>query len=123
LEKSFTNRELKELVEALKDVTAQSVVMPPKIAYKIVKNKLAIEEALKPFNVSHDEIIKKLSGGKTSVEYKDNPQLFNEIGEAIAAIAAETVTVNISIININDLPDEALPVSVIAALEFMIEGA
>ena len=123
MDKSFTNGELFAIYTKLEEATSMRVVMPPKVAYKIVKNKTAIKRALEPFTVTHDQIVAEISGGKQAVTFNDNPRLFNEIKEAVKEIEQESVTVNIEPIKLDDLPETGVPISFISALDFMIEEA
>lgn len=122
MKKTVTNGELAAIAAALDAVTAKEIIMPPKVAYKIIRNKVNIKQALSPFEISRDEIIKQKSGGKMTVDAKEEPQLYGEIVKAINEIARETVEIEITTINLDDIPESGVPISFIAALDFMIEG-
>ncbi len=121
MRKKFTNGELLRIFGKLESATSKDIVMPPKIAYKIVKNKLAINQALTPFETARDDIIKRESGGKTTIDSTENPQLFDKVNKAINEIAGESVNIDIVTINLDDIPESGVPISFIAALDFMIE--
>jgi hypothetical protein len=95
--------------------------MPPKIAYKIIKNKLAIKQALQAFEAARNEIIDRESGGRSTVDAEQEPQLFNKVNKAITEIALERVSLDIVTISLDDIPEVDVPISFIAALDFMIE--
>lgn len=122
MKKTVTNGELAAIAAALDAVTAKEIIMPPKVAYKIIRNKVNIKQALSPFEISRDEIIKQKSGGKITVDAKEEPRLYDEIVKAINEIAHETVEIEITTINLDDIPESGVPISFIAALDFMIEG-
>ncbi len=122
MKKTVTNGELAAIAAALDAVTAKEIIMPPKVAYKIIRNKVNIKQALSPFEISRDEIIKQKSGGKITVDAKEEPRLYDEIVKAINEIARETVEIEITTINLDDIPESGVPISFIAALDFMIEG-
>ena len=122
MKKTVTNGELAAIAAALDAVTAKEIIMPPKVAYKIIRNKVNIKQALSPFEISRDEIIKQKSGGKMTVDAKEEPQLYGEIVKAINEIARETVEIEITTINLDDIPESGVPISFIATLDFMIEG-
>lgn len=122
MKKTVTNGELAAIAAALDAVTAKEIIMPPKVAYKIIRNKVNIKQALSPFEISRDEIIKQKSGGKITVDAKEEPRLYDEIVKAINEIARETVEIEIATINLDDIPESGVPISFIAALDFMIEG-
>lgn len=121
MEKSFTNGELMGIMAKLETATAKDVVMPPKIAYKIIKNKLAIKQALQAFETARNEIISRESGGKSTIDAKENPQIFSRANEAITEIAFETVALDITTVRLDDIPETGVPISFIAALDFMLE--
>lgn len=121
MEKSFTNKELVVVFEKLETATAKDVVLPSKVSYKIVKNKIAIQQALQPFETTRTEIIRQISGGKEAVTYDESPREYNEIIAAIKDIENECSSVEIATIKFDDIPAEGVPISFIAALEFMIE--
>lgn len=122
MKKTFANGELAAIVAALEAATAKDIVMPPRVAYKIIKNKAVIKQALAPFEAARNEIIKQKSGGRTSVDCKEEPQLYNEIIEAINEIVRETVEIEIATVTLDDIPENGVPISFISALDFMIEG-
>ena len=121
MDKSFTNGELDKIVSVFEQTKAAEISLPPKISYKIIKNTNAIKQALQPYNLTRDEIIKQKTGGKNKVNYNDDPQLFTEVLAAIGEIASETVQVDIDTIKLDDLPDSNMPLAFIDAIKFMIE--
>lgn len=121
MEKEFTNGELVRISARLEAATAKDIVMPPKIAYKIIKNKLAIKQALQAFETARNEIIDRESGGRSTVDAEQEPQLFDKVNKAITEIALERVSLDIVTISLDDIPEVGVPISFIAALDFMIE--
>lgn len=121
MEKEFTNGELVRISARLEAATAKDIVMPPKIAYKIIKNKLAIKQALQAFETVRNEIIDRESGGRSTVDAEQEPQLFDKVNKAITEIALERVSLDIVTISLDDIPEAGVPISFIAALDFMIE--
>lgn len=122
MKKTFANGELAAIAAALEAATAKDIVMPPKVSYKIIKNKIAVKRALTPFETARNEIIKQKSGGKQSVDGKEEPQLYNEIVAAIDEIARETAEIEVVTVTLDDIPENGVPISFISALDFMIEG-
>jgi hypothetical protein len=119
--KSFTNGELEKVVAAIEQTKADEISLPPKIAYKIIKNTNAIKQALQPYNLTRDEIIKQKTGGKNKINYNEDPQIFTEVLAAIGEIASETVQVDVDMIKLDELPDSNMPLAFIDAIKFMIE--
>lgn len=122
MKKTIANGELAAIAAALEAATAKDIVMPPRVAYKIIKNKAEIKRALAPFEAARNEIIKQKSGGRPTVDGKEEPQLYAEIVEAINEIARETAEIEIATVKVDDIPESGIPISFISALDFMIEG-
>ena len=122
MKKTFANGELAAIAAALEAAAAKDIVMPPRVAYKIIKNKAEIKRALAPFEATRNEIIKQKSGGRPTVDGKEEPQLYAEIVEAINEIARETAEIEIATVKLDDIPESGIPISFISALDFMIEG-
>ena len=120
--KTITNGELAAIAAALEAAAAKDIVMPPKVSYKIIKNKIAVKRALAPFETARDDIIKQRSGGKGSINAAEEPELYAEVMSAINEIARETAEIEIATISIDDIPENGVPISFISALDFMIEG-
>lgn len=122
MKKTFANGELAAIAAALEAAAAKDIEMPPRVAYKIIKNKAEIKRALAPFETARNEIIKQKSGGRPTVDGKEEPQLYAEIVEAINEIARETAEIEIATVKVDDIPESGIPISFISALDFMIEG-
>jgi hypothetical protein len=120
--KTITNGELAAIAVALEAAAAKDIVMPPKVSYKIIKNKITVKRALAPFETARDDIIKKKSGGKGSINATEEPEIYAEVMTAINEIARETAEIEIATISIDDIPESGVPISFISALDFMIEG-
>ena len=121
MEKTLSNGELSEIVTKLEAAVTLDVKLPPKVSYKIIKNKLSVKQALKPYQLAYDDIVRRLTGGKESISMSDDPRTYTEVMRAISEIARETVTVSVETIKLDDIPDAGTPINFIAALEFMIE--
>ena len=121
MERSFTNGELVRISARLEAATSKDIVMPPKVAYKIIKNNLAVKQALQAFETARNEIIERESGGKSTVDAEQDPQLFDKVNKAITEIALERVSLDIVTVSLDDIPGEGVPISFISALDFMIE--
>ena len=121
MDKTFSNGELNMIALKLEQTAADKISLPPKIAYKIVKNGIAIKQALQPYRLTRDEIIKKITGGASKVTYSEDPDKYNEVVAAIGDIDREIVTVEIDTIPLESLPDGNMPLAFIDAINFMIE--
>lgn len=113
------NGELADYVARLDEVMKDKIPLPVKVSYKIVKNKLAIEDAMKAFRVMHDQIINDHSDGEGKVS-KDDPE-FDEVVKEIAVINNEETEVTLDGISVSELGRKELPLDLISALGFMLE--
>lgn len=119
---TFTNGELVDILSKLEKALNMDIELPPKLSYRIVKNEITIKEALKPFEQMRGNIIKQKSGGNGSILYDDNPQLFSAVMSEINEISNEKVELNISEIELDDIPESGVPISFVSALAFMIKS-
>lgn len=115
-----TNNELFIMLRKLNgiDSTANFSV---KVSYKIIKNRMKIADALRPFEETRDEIITKYSNGKGSITSAD-PGYADAVKD-IDTIGNEPVDVEgIETISIDDLPtDVNVPFGTMDAISFMIK--
>lgn len=113
------NGELADYISRLDAVMKDKIQLPVKVSYKIVKNKLAIESAMKAFRIMHDQIINDHSDGEGQIG-KDDPE-FNEVVKEIAVIKNEDTEVELDGISISEFGKKELPLDLISALGFMLE--
>ena len=109
---------LSDLNSAMKN--SEETVLPIRIGYKIVKNRLAIKEALKAYFVTKDAIINKYSNGRGYVSEKEDAESFEKIYKESNVISKEKTSVNIDMISIEDFKEINLSLNIISALEFML---
>ena len=122
MKKEMTNIEiqniLNEIQEALK--LDGKIVLPAKLSYKILKCKLALEQAVKAYSVTYDEVINARSNGKGQINREDDPKLFEEVTKELNSIAIEKNEIDVPTITIAEIGDRELPFDLIQAIEFMI---
>lgn len=115
------NDELEAIFNQIKSVTAEKVTLPLGVSYKMVKNKIAIEQALQAYWTLKDEIIAKYSGGKVCITKNDDPENYAKVTAEVVQIAEEYTDVDISEITLEELGEKELPLNVISALGFMMK--
>lgn len=113
------NGELADLASRLEETMKDKVQLPVRVSYKIVKNKLAIEEAIKAFRIVHDQIINNHTNGEGKI-LPDDPE-FEEVVKEIAIIKSEDAEVELDGISIAEFGKKELPLDLISALGFMLE--
>lgn len=118
--KTYTNKELSELSTALKQISTDKTALPAKMCYKIAKNRMKIEQALKPYDLAKSEIIRSRIGDRT-ITYDSDPQAFAEISAEVGIIEKETVDIEFDTISASELPSGEMPLNLMMALFDMIE--
>lgn len=113
------NGELSKYIARLDEVMKDKIQLPVKVSYRIVKNKLAIEDAMKAFRIMHDQIINDHSNGEGQID-KDDPE-FDEVIKEISIISNEEVEVALDGIPISDFGKKEMPLDLISAFGFMLE--
>lgn len=109
---------LSELNSAIKN--CEETVLPVGISYRIIKNRLAIKEALKAYFVTKDAIINKYSNGRGYVSEKEDAESFEKIYKESNVISKEKTSVDIDPISIEDFKEINPPLNIMSALEFML---
>ena len=115
-----SNAELEIICSKLKTAVSEKIPLPVMISYKIVKNVMAIEQALAPYRTVRDDLIEKYSSNGFISE-KEEPDLYNKLRKELEPASNEPVEVDISSMWLEDIRDERLPIDFISAISFMIE--
>ena len=114
-----TNRELDNMLGAIKAIAADKLSLPVKVGYQLAKNRIALEDALKPYREANEEIVKKYAKeGETSfrINKEEDPETFEEVTKAFKEIAEEKSTVDVTPISIDALDGHDVPFGYIDAL-------
>lgn len=117
----YTNNELLKYDKMLKDVSEGDFNMPVKVAYAIIKNRQAIENAIKPYNEAYDSIIQKY--GKDGIISKnEDPVGFNNATNDINVLLNEmSDDISLRTVSIDAFGDSEIPMKVMTDISFMIE--
>lgn len=115
-----SNAELEIIHNKLKAAVSEKIPLPVMTSYKIVKNGMAIEQALMPYRIVRDKLIEKYSPNGF-VSEKEEPDIYNKLCKELEPVSNESVEVDISSILLDDIRDERLPIDFISAISFMIE--
>ena len=115
------NDELEMILNQIKSVMSEKIVLPVGVSYKIVKNKIAIEQALQAYWTLKDEIIARYSGGKVYINKNDDPENYAKVTAEVVQIAEEYTDVDIPEITVDELGEKDLPLNVMSALGFMMK--
>ena len=118
--KHAKNAELEEILSKIKSATEEKVLLPVNVSYKIIKNRIDVEQALEAYRLTRDEVINKYSGGQGHISEKDDPEAFGKVCTEIASISIESVDVEIVTISLSELGERELPLNLVSALGFMI---
>ena len=114
-----TNTELEAILGQINSAVEAKVVLPVKVCYKIVKNRLAIEQALVAFREVRNDIIKKYADETGRITEQDKN--FDKVTFEVLKVAGEYTDVEICEIDISELGEKELPLNVVSALGFMMK--
>ena len=107
-----TNRDLDGMLGAIKAIASDKLSLPVKVGYQLAKNRIAIEDALKPFSEANEAIVRKYAKeGETSfhINKDEDPKAFDEITKAFKEIGDEKTSVDITPISIDALSGHDVP--------------
>lgn len=114
-----TNRELDVMLGAIRAIAADKLSLPARVGYLLAKNRIALENVLKPYKESYEGIVKKYaSDGETSfrINKDEEPEKFSEVTKAIAEIGDEMTSADLTPISIDALDGHDIPFRYIDAL-------
>lgn len=113
------NIEAFKAFEGLCRLSQSDVSFPAFIGYKIIQNRIAIANAVKPYVEIRNEMIKKHSGGKNEID-RNSPE-YTAFENDMKPIDSEDIDVEIKKIKLDDIAKISLSMAEIDALAFMIE--
>lgn len=96
----------------------QTEQMPVKAAYRIVKTRNAMKDALKSYEETRNEIVGQYA--VDGVVKTDNPN-YQECLQKITELGEEEIDFPISQIQLQDIENVKLPVEAVEAMDFMIQ--
>lgn len=114
-----TNAELETILVQIRDAVEEKVLLPVSVSYKIVKNRIAIEQALSAYRIVRDKIINKYSNGTGHIPKTD--EKYYIATREILQVAEEYSDVEVSEIKLEELGEKELPLNLVSALGFMIQ--
>ena len=114
-----TNGEREVMLHQMKSAMEEKIILPVGVSYKIVKNRLAIEQALSAFRALRDEIITRYSNGTGRVMETD--ENYEKVTVEMVQAAEQYTDVEICEIDISELGEKELPLNVVSALGFMMK--
>ena len=116
-----TNSALENMASDLAEISKEKVVFPVGISYRIIKNRLLIEQALSAYRMTKDELVNRYSNGKGHIKETDDPELFEKLCHELAELGLESVELDISEIWLDDIEEiKTIPLNVMSAISFMI---
>lgn len=115
-----TNQELEEILSKLNKATDDAIVLPIRVIYRIIQNKLAIEQSLRAFRLARDKIIETYSNGTGKISEKESPDQFEKASMELAIISKEETQIEINSIPLSEFGEKEMPFHVVSAIGFMI---
>lgn len=116
------NIELVELNNSLSKITNLETSIPVSEGFKIIKNKQAIQNELKPFEEMRNAIISKYADENGEVK-QDHPNFETCLKEVTELGNQECEDISFKKIKLSALENLELPMNVISAITFMIEDS
>lgn len=114
------NQTLEELLANLNKVTDEPVVLPVRVIYYIIQNKLALERALLAYHIARDRIIETYSNGTGKISEKEMPDQFEKASMELSVIAKEETEVEIKGISLSEIGEKEMPFRLASAIGFML---
>lgn len=113
------NGELIKVFNGLMKVESTSDAFPVSIGFKVVQNRIAIENAITPYDEMKRRIVQKYADGKDVI--KSGDPHFAECYKAITELDSQDADVTLKKVKLEDIAGLSLPMETISALSCMIE--
>ena len=113
------NYELDHMLGAIRAIAKDNIRLPVKTSYLLSKNRIAIENALKAYSESFNEIVKMYSKdgeSKFSVNKDKDPEIYAAVSNAISELQNEVSAVDITPIPISCFEGYDIPYAYVDAL-------
>lgn len=117
---SLTNYEMERRFKKLRELYQSDKPMPATVAYSIVRALNAMQEALSPFGIVRDQLIKRYSNGGTALNREENPDAFDACIKELDEIGSKRVEIEVPEIKLADLHDVNFTLAEMDALNLLI---
>lgn len=118
---SISNYEMERHFNRLKELYGSDKVMPAAVAYKIVRAAVTMQDALTPFGMVRDQLIKRYSGGRDRINREDDPAAFDACAKELDEIGNKAVQVELPEIGLDELENVNFTLREMESLRLLIK--
>ena len=116
----MSNYEMEHHFKKLSALVQSDKALPASAAYGIVRALNTMQDALSPFVMVRDQLIRRYSGGGTALNREDDPDSFDACIKELDEIGNKHVQVEVPNIKLDDLRDAKFTISEMEALSLLI---
>ena len=116
----MSNYEMEHHFKKLSALVQSDKALPASAAYGIVRALNTMQDALSPFVMVRDQLIRRYSGGGTALNREDDPDSFDACIKELDEIGNKRVQVEVPNIKLDDLRDAKFTISEMEALSLLI---
>ena len=116
----MSNYEMEHHFKKLSALVQSDKALPAVAAYGIVRALNTMQDALSPFVMVRDQLVRRYSGGGTALNREDDPDAFDACIKELDEIGNKHVQVEVPNIKLDDLRDAKFTISEMEALSLLI---
>ena len=116
----MSNYEMEHHFKKLSALVQSDKALPASAAYGIVRALNTMQDALSPFVMVRDQLLRRYSGGGTALNREDDPDSFDACIKELDEIGNKHVQVEVPNIKLDDLRDAKFTISEMEALSLLI---
>ena len=116
----MSNYEMEHHFKKLSELVQSDKALPASAAYGIVRALNTMQDALSPFVMVRDQLIRRYSGGGTALNREDDPDSFGACIKELDGIGNKRVGFEVPNIKLDDLRDAKFTISEMEALSLLI---
>ena len=116
----MSNYEMEHHFKKLSELVQSDKALPAAAAYGIVRALNTMQDALSPFVMVRDQLIRRYSGGGTALNREDDTDAFDACIKELDEIGNKHVQVEVPNIKLDDLRDAKFTIAEMEALSLLI---
>ncbi len=115
-----SNYEMERHFKKLNAMIQSDKPLPAAAAYGIVRALNTMQDALSPFSMVRDQLIRRYSGGGTALNRDENPEAFDACIKELDEIGNKHIQIEVPQIVLADLRDAKFTLAEMDALQLLI---
>ena len=116
----MSNYEMESRFKRLSALVQSDKPLPAAAAYGIVRALNTMQDALSPFSMVRDQLIRRYSGGGTALNRDENPEAFDACIKELDEIGNKHIQIEVPQIALADLRDAKFTLAEMDALQLLI---